>query len=48
MAATMSPPARFALDANGRIQAMRVDIIANMGSYFNQFGADHPVVRDRP
>ncbi len=29
----------LALDADGRIQALRVDITANMGSYFNQFGA---------
>jgi aerobic carbon-monoxide dehydrogenase large subunit len=28
----------LALDADGRIQAMRVEIVANMGSYFNQFG----------
>ncbi len=28
-----------ALDADGRILALRVDITANMGSYFNQFGA---------
>jgi len=30
--------AALALDADGRIQAMRVEIIANMGSYFSQFG----------
>jgi carbon-monoxide dehydrogenase large subunit len=29
----------LALDANGRALALRVDFTANMGSYFNQFGA---------
>jgi carbon-monoxide dehydrogenase large subunit len=29
----------FALDADGKVSAMRVDITANMGSYFNQFSA---------
>jgi carbon-monoxide dehydrogenase large subunit len=32
----------LALDANGRILALRVNIAANMGSYFNQFGAMIP------
>ncbi len=32
----------LALDANGRIQALRVEIVANMGSYFSQFGAIIP------
>jgi carbon-monoxide dehydrogenase large subunit len=32
----------FALDANGRVAAMRVTFAANMGSYFNQFGAMIP------
>jgi len=31
--------AAVALDADGRILAMRVDFLANMGSYLNQFGA---------
>jgi len=30
--------AAFALDDNGRILAMKVDIIANMGAYLSQFG----------
>ena len=45
--ATMSRPARWRSTPNGRILALRVDITANMGSYFNQFGADHSVVRGR-
>jgi aerobic carbon-monoxide dehydrogenase large subunit len=32
----------LALDANGRVLALRVNIVANMGSYFNQFGAMIP------
>jgi carbon-monoxide dehydrogenase large subunit len=28
----------FALDADGRVKGMRVEIAASMGSYFNQFG----------
>ncbi len=32
----------LALDADGRILALRVDIAANMGSYFNQYGAIIP------
>jgi carbon-monoxide dehydrogenase large subunit len=32
----------LALDANGRVLALRVNIAANMGSYFNQFGAMIP------
>ena len=32
----------LALDANGRILALRVNIAANMGSYLNQFGAIIP------
>jgi carbon-monoxide dehydrogenase large subunit len=31
-----------ALDADGRIQALKVDIVANLGSYINQFGAFIP------
>ena len=34
----------FALDSDGRIQAMRVELIANMGSYFNQFGPYIPAI----
>ena len=33
----------FALDAEGRIKAMRVELIANMGAYLNQFGPYIPV-----
>jgi carbon-monoxide dehydrogenase large subunit len=33
---------QLALDANGRVLALRVDIAASMGSYFNQFGAMIP------
>ena len=32
----------LALDANGRVLALRVNIAANMGSYLNQFGAIIP------
>jgi carbon-monoxide dehydrogenase large subunit len=32
----------LALDAEGKITALRVNITANMGSYFNQFGAMIP------
>ncbi len=32
----------LALDPDGRIEAMRVELIANMGSYFNQFGPAIP------
>ena len=41
-AATTSRPAPLALDADGRILALRVEFTANMGSYFNQFGAFIP------
>jgi carbon-monoxide dehydrogenase large subunit len=34
----------FALDADGRIQAMRVHLIANMGAYLNQFGPYIPSI----
>ncbi|MBA3516513.1 MAG: xanthine dehydrogenase family protein molybdopterin-binding subunit, partial [Rhizobiales bacterium] len=34
----------FALDAEGRIQAMRVELIASLGSYFNQFGPYIPTI----
>ena len=33
---------RLALDANGRVLALDIDIAANIGSYFNQFGAIIP------
>ncbi len=33
---------RLALDANGRVLALDIQITANMGSYFNQFGAMIP------
>jgi aerobic carbon-monoxide dehydrogenase large subunit len=33
---------KLALDANGRILALRVEIAANMGSYINQYGAMIP------
>ncbi len=32
----------FALDADGKVTGMRIDITANMGSYINQFGAFIP------
>jgi carbon-monoxide dehydrogenase large subunit len=34
----------LALDSDGRIQAMRVELIANLGSYFNQFGPYIPTI----
>jgi carbon-monoxide dehydrogenase large subunit len=34
----------FALDANGRVTAMRCELIANMGSYFNQYGPYIPTI----
>jgi carbon-monoxide dehydrogenase large subunit len=34
----------FALDADGRVQAMRVELIANLGSYLNQFGPYIPAI----
>jgi carbon-monoxide dehydrogenase large subunit len=34
----------LALDADGRIQAMRVELIASLGSYFNQFGPYIPTI----
>lgn len=33
---------KAALDANGRVLALRIEIIANMGSYINQYGAMIP------
>ncbi len=34
--------AEMAMDADGRFLAMRVDMLANMGGYLNQFGPDIP------
>ena len=34
--------AEMAMDADGRFLAMRVDMLANMGAYLNQFGPDIP------
>lgn len=34
----------FAMDADGRVQAMRVELIASLGSYFNQFGPYIPTI----
>lgn len=34
--------AEMALDSDGRFLAMRVDLLANMGAYLNQFGPDIP------